>query len=99
MRWLSALPNVGPYTTLKCLALQGFPCIYDISRLRVNPHQANFNSTEAMKADNWKQKCICSINGCPFAAGLLQQMDPVWPKKDADTRKGSHKFYNKRHSE
>jgi hypothetical protein len=38
-RWLSALPNVGPYTvyaTLKFLALQGTPYFYDISRLRVN---------------------------------------------------------------
>jgi hypothetical protein len=37
-RLLSASPNVGPniYTTLKCLALQGAPYIYDISRLRVN---------------------------------------------------------------
>jgi hypothetical protein len=42
-RRLSALPNVGPYiyiyiyiyTTLKFLALQGAPYIYDISRLRV----------------------------------------------------------------
>jgi hypothetical protein len=38
-RQLSALPNVGPYiyiyTTLKFLALQGAPYIYDISRLRV----------------------------------------------------------------
>jgi hypothetical protein len=34
---LSALPNVSPYiyTTLKFLALQGAPYIYDISRLRV----------------------------------------------------------------
>jgi hypothetical protein len=33
----SALPNIGPYiyTTLKFLALQGAPHIYDISRLRV----------------------------------------------------------------
>jgi hypothetical protein len=31
------LPNVGPYnTTLKFLALQGAPYIYDISRLKVN---------------------------------------------------------------
>jgi hypothetical protein len=43
-RWLSALPNVGPYiyiyiyihTMLKFLALQGVPYIYNISRLRVN---------------------------------------------------------------
>jgi hypothetical protein len=37
-RRLSALPNVSPYiyTTLKFLALQGAPHIYDISRLRVN---------------------------------------------------------------
>jgi hypothetical protein len=37
-RRLSALPNVGTYiyTTLKFLALQGAPYIYDISRLRVN---------------------------------------------------------------
>jgi hypothetical protein len=36
-RRLSALPNVGPYvyTTLKFLALQGAPYIYDISRLSV----------------------------------------------------------------
>jgi hypothetical protein len=36
-RRLSVLPNVGPYImTLKFLALQGAPYIYDISRLRVN---------------------------------------------------------------
>jgi hypothetical protein len=38
-RRLSELPNVGPYTvykTLKFLALQRAPYIYDISRLRVN---------------------------------------------------------------
>jgi hypothetical protein len=64
-----------------------------------NPHQVNFNFTEAMKADNGKQKCICSINERPFAAGLLQQMDPVWPKKDAGIGKVSHKFCNKRHNE
>jgi hypothetical protein len=36
-RQLSVLPNVSPYiyTTLKFLALQGAPYIYDISRLRV----------------------------------------------------------------
>jgi hypothetical protein len=36
-RRLCVLPNVGPYiyTTLKFLALQGAPYIYDISRLRV----------------------------------------------------------------
>jgi hypothetical protein len=35
-RRLLALPNVGPYiyTTLKFLALQGAPYIYDIGRLR-----------------------------------------------------------------
>jgi hypothetical protein len=38
-RQLSALPNIGPYiyiyidTTVKFLALQGAPYIYDISRL------------------------------------------------------------------
>jgi hypothetical protein len=37
-RRFSALPYVGPYTTLKFLALQGAPHIYDISRLRVNYH-------------------------------------------------------------
>jgi hypothetical protein len=41
-RRLSALPKVVPYiyTTLKFLALQGAPHIYDISRLRV---KGNFN--------------------------------------------------------
>jgi hypothetical protein len=41
-RLLSALPNVGPYiyTTLKFLALQGAPYIYDISRLRVKWDEA-----------------------------------------------------------
>jgi hypothetical protein len=34
-RRLSALPNVGIYTTLKFLALQGAPYMYDISRRRV----------------------------------------------------------------
>jgi hypothetical protein len=33
--WLSELPNVGQYTTLNFLGLQGAPYIYDISRLRV----------------------------------------------------------------
>jgi hypothetical protein len=32
-RWLSALPNVGPYIyDVKFLALKGAPYIYDISR-------------------------------------------------------------------
>jgi hypothetical protein len=38
-RRLSALRNVGPYiiySTLKFLAVQGAPYIYDVSRLRVN---------------------------------------------------------------
>jgi hypothetical protein len=37
-RRLSTLPDIGPhiYTTLKFLALQGAPYMYDISRLRVN---------------------------------------------------------------
>jgi hypothetical protein len=36
-RWLSALPNVGPYIyDVKILVLQGAPYICDISRLRVN---------------------------------------------------------------
>jgi hypothetical protein len=64
-----------------------------------NPHQAKFNSTEAIKADDWKQKLMYSINGRPFAAGLLQQMNRVWPKKDADIGTEWHKFciklYNK----
>jgi hypothetical protein len=34
-RQLSALPNVGPYTRLKFLVLQGAPYLYDISRLKV----------------------------------------------------------------
>jgi hypothetical protein len=41
-RRLSALPNVGPYIyTLKFLALQGAPYIYDISRLRVKDCPSN----------------------------------------------------------
>jgi hypothetical protein len=47
-RRLSALPNVGTYIyvymTLKFLALQGAPHIYDISRLRVkNVAAASFH--------------------------------------------------------
>jgi hypothetical protein len=40
-RRLSALPNVGLYiyNTLKFLALQGAPYIYDISRLRVKEQE------------------------------------------------------------
>jgi hypothetical protein len=38
-RQLSGLPNfVHIYMTLKFLALQGAPYIYDISRLRVKPY-------------------------------------------------------------
>jgi hypothetical protein len=42
-RLLSALPDVGPYiyTTLKFLALQGVPYIYDISRLKVKMDSRN----------------------------------------------------------
>jgi hypothetical protein len=46
-RRLSALPNLRPYIyiyiypTLKFLASQGAPYIYDISRLRVNTDRTN----------------------------------------------------------
>jgi hypothetical protein len=52
-RRLSALPNVGPYiyTTLKFLALQGAPYIYDISRLRVKYLGMVLNSTNEEKEE------------------------------------------------
>jgi hypothetical protein len=34
-RWLSTLPNVGPYINDVKISLQGTPYIYDISRFRV----------------------------------------------------------------
>jgi hypothetical protein len=53
-RWLSALPNVGPYIytvymTLKFLALQGAPYIYDISNLRV---KMEFCDAQTSRADD-----------------------------------------------
>jgi hypothetical protein len=64
-RWLSALPNVGPYiyvTTLKFLALQGAPCIYDIGRLRVKR-----TSTMCVTLEQW----ILDSKGCDFLQGTV----------------------------
>jgi hypothetical protein len=51
-RRLSALPNVGPYiyTTLKFLALEGAPYIYDISRLRIKK-QARLEFAGSLKGE------------------------------------------------
>jgi hypothetical protein len=66
-RRLSALPNVGPYiyiyiyTTVKFLALEGAPYIYDISRLRVNYLNQGFSHVSLV----CRKKKLSNSNASP----------------------------------
>jgi hypothetical protein len=65
-RRLSALPNLSPYiyTTLKFLALQEAPYIYDIIRLRVNGEQGQVHAAAfSLHGNNHLCPCDRRQNG------------------------------------
>jgi ABC-type transporter Mla maintaining outer membrane lipid asymmetry permease subunit MlaE len=64
-RWVSALSNVGSYTTLKFLALQGAPYRYDISRLRVKHYHTQFQ--EVVVRSIPISDAVASVNGSVVA--------------------------------
>jgi hypothetical protein len=83
------LPNVGPYIyiyiyiyTLKILALQGAPCIHDISRIRDNyaahlvssPTALAFVTAAVLKCKS-TLPCAMEINNWRKTAGTGEKLD------------------------